>query len=54
MPILIFLYHSHQYVVNVDDFFLRYLQRGHMVVELHQAIGTDYHTLAVGKVLLMK
>lgn len=35
-----------QYVVRVDDFFLHYLQKETATIELHQALGTDYHTRA--------
>jgi hypothetical protein len=34
----------------VDDAFLRFLQKGSMVVELHQARAQAYTTVAVGKV----
>lgn len=35
-----------QYVVKIDDFFLHYLQKETTTVELHQAFGSDYRTLA--------
>ena len=36
-----------QYVVKVDDFFLHYLQKETVNIEMHQAIGSDYETRAV-------
>jgi protein fantom len=39
-----------QYVVSVDATLLQYLQRGSMAIELHQAVGTDFRTLAACKV----
>ena len=38
-----------QYVVNVDDFFLHYIQKEQVPVEFHQAVGTEYKTIATGK-----
>jgi len=42
--------HTSQYTIQVDDFFLHYLQKESMVLEFHQAIGTEYKTLAKGRV----
>ncbi|RDD43076.1 Protein fantom [Trichoplax sp. H2] len=39
-----------QYVVRVDDFFLRYLQKESATLELHRAFGTDYRTVAACQV----
>ena len=39
-----------KHVVNVDDFFLSYIQRGSMPLELHRAIGTEFQTMATGTV----
>ncbi|XP_040266647.1 protein fantom isoform X2 [Bufo bufo] len=36
-----------QYLVRVDDFFLQYLQKNSVRLEVHMAIGTDYRTVAV-------
>ncbi|XP_066290369.1 protein fantom-like isoform X4 [Branchiostoma lanceolatum] len=36
-----------KYVVKVDDFFLHYLQKESTTLEVHQAMGLDYTTLAV-------
>ncbi|CAF0928068.1 unnamed protein product, partial [Didymodactylos carnosus] len=41
-----------QYIVNVDDFLLYYLQKEYTVVELHQALGQTYRTVAVCKLNL--
>ncbi|XP_075693618.1 protein fantom [Rhinoderma darwinii] len=38
---------SSQYIVRVDDFFLQYLQKNTVRLEVHLAIGTDYETVAV-------
>lgn len=38
--------HTSQYVVQVDDFFLHYLQKETMLLEFHQAFGTEYQTIA--------
>ncbi|KAG8563307.1 hypothetical protein GDO81_016015 [Engystomops pustulosus] len=38
---------SSQYLVQVDDFFLQYLQKNTVRLEIHLAIGTDYKTVAV-------
>ncbi len=35
-----------QYIIKIDDFFLYYLQKHSSTVELHQAVGSDYRTLA--------
>ena len=41
-----------QYVVDVDDFFLHYIQKESMVLEVHQVVGgTDYRTLGSCNVL---
>lgn len=40
-----------QFVVAVNDMFLKYLQKGAMPIELHHAAGISYRTVAVGKVL---
>eukprot|EP01135_Chromosphaera_perkinsii_P002260 Nk52_evm46s221 gene=Nk52_evmTU46s221 len=35
-----------QYIVDVDDFFLHYIQKDSMTLEIHQVVGgTDYKTL---------
>ncbi|KAM4614074.1 protein fantom [Discoglossus pictus] len=36
-----------QYLVRVDDFFLQYIHKNSVNLELHLAIGTDYQTVAV-------
>ncbi|XP_078607514.1 protein fantom-like isoform X5 [Branchiostoma floridae x Branchiostoma japonicum] len=36
-----------KYIVKVDDFFLHYLQKESTTLEVHQAMGLDYTTLAV-------
>uniref|UniRef100_A0A8D0AI71 RPGRIP1 like n=1 Tax=Sander lucioperca TaxID=283035 RepID=A0A8D0AI71_SANLU len=41
-----------QYVVSVDELFLEYLQRGCVSVELHQALGLDWRTLARAQIRL--
>jgi protein fantom len=38
-----------QYVVQVDDFFLHYLQKESCTLEVHQVFGTEYQTLAVSQ-----
>ncbi|XP_063971772.1 protein fantom-like isoform X2 [Lytechinus pictus] len=35
-----------QYRVTVDDFFLHHLMKGATTLEVHQAIGTEYRTIA--------
>jgi protein fantom len=35
-----------QYIIKIDDFFLYYLQKHVSTIELHQAVGSDYRTLA--------
>nr|XP_060506743.1 protein fantom isoform X2 [Panthera onca] len=35
-----------QYLVHVDDLFLQYVQKNIVTLEVHQAYGTDYETLA--------
>ncbi|KAM9302046.1 protein fantom [Gastrophryne carolinensis] len=35
------------YVVQVDDFFLQYIQSSTVRLEVHQAVGTDFKTIAV-------
>ncbi|KAM4017680.1 protein fantom [Anomaloglossus baeobatrachus] len=37
---------SSQYLVRVDDFFLQFLQKSTVPLEVHLAIGTDYKTVA--------
>ncbi|XP_077144358.1 protein fantom [Ranitomeya variabilis] len=37
---------SSQYLVRVDDFFLQFLQKNTVPLEVHLAIGTDYKTVA--------
>ncbi|XP_073432251.1 protein fantom [Dendrobates tinctorius] len=37
---------SSQYLVRVDDFFLQFLQKSIVPLEVHLAIGTDYKTVA--------
>lgn len=41
-----------KYVVSVDDRFLDYLHRYSLTVELHQALGLDWRTLAAGRIRL--
>ncbi|KAM7146870.1 protein fantom isoform 2-T2 [Macrochelys suwanniensis] len=36
-----------QYLVRVDDFFLQYIQKSTITLEVHRAFGTDYETAAV-------
>ncbi|CAI9618039.1 unnamed protein product [Staurois parvus] len=36
-----------QYVVQVDEFFLQYIQKNTVRLEVHLAIGTDFKTIAV-------
>ncbi|XP_050778480.1 protein fantom isoform X5 [Gopherus flavomarginatus] len=35
-----------QYLVRVDDFFLQYIQKSTITLEVHRALGTDYETAA--------
>lgn len=35
-----------QYLVQVDDCFLHYIQRNSITLEVHHAYGTDYKTVA--------
>ena len=35
-----------QYIVNVDDFLLYYLQKEYTTIELHQAVGQSFQTVA--------
>ncbi|XP_025957998.2 protein fantom isoform X6 [Dromaius novaehollandiae] len=35
-----------QYLVRVDDYFLHYIQRNSITLEVHHAYGTDYETAA--------
>lgn len=44
-PIAVFDFTS-QYIVRVDDFFLHHLQKESTALEVHQAIGTEYRTIA--------
>ncbi|XP_027131616.1 protein fantom isoform X1 [Larimichthys crocea] len=43
-----------KYVVSMDDHFLDYLHRCSVTVELHQAIGLDWRTLASGQLPLQQ
>ncbi|XP_063333546.1 protein fantom isoform X1 [Pelmatolapia mariae] len=43
-----------KYVVSVDDRFLDYLHRGTVRVELHEALGLDWRTLATGELRLQQ
>ncbi|XP_031607652.1 protein fantom [Oreochromis aureus] len=43
-----------KYVVSVDDHFLDYLHRGAVRVELHEALGLDWRTLAAGELRLQQ
>ncbi|XP_030587414.1 protein fantom isoform X3 [Archocentrus centrarchus] len=43
-----------KYVVSLDDRFLDYLHRGSVTVELHQALGLDWRTLAAGELRLQQ
>ncbi|XP_071318090.1 protein fantom isoform X2 [Trachinotus anak] len=43
-----------RYVVNMDDRLLDYLSRSSVTVELHQALGLDWRTLATGQVRLQQ
>ncbi|XP_005470287.1 protein fantom [Oreochromis niloticus] len=43
-----------KYVVSVDDRFLDYLHRGAVRVELHEALGLDWRTLAAGELRLQQ
>ncbi|XP_038609636.1 protein fantom [Tachyglossus aculeatus] len=38
-----------QYHVHVNDFFLQYIQKNTVTLEVHQAYSTDYETVAVGQ-----
>uniref|UniRef100_A0A8C3HDU5 Protein fantom n=1 Tax=Chrysemys picta bellii TaxID=8478 RepID=A0A8C3HDU5_CHRPI len=35
-----------QYLVRIDDFFLQYIQKSTITLEVHRALGTDYETAA--------
>lgn len=35
-----------QYLVQVDDFFLQYIQKSTVRLEVHLAVGTDFKTIA--------
>lgn len=35
-----------QYLVHVNDFFLQYIQKSAVTLEVHQAYSTDYETIA--------
>eukprot|EP00118_Oscarella_pearsei_P005331 m.24411 g.24411 ORF g.24411 m.24411 type:complete len:226 (+) comp28618_c0_seq5:1925-2602(+) len=39
-----------QYMVQVDDFFLHYLLRESLTLEVHRGLGTEYETLAAGQI----
>ena len=41
-----------QYIVNVDDFLLYYLQKEYTLVELHQTVGQSFRTIAACKLSL--
>ncbi len=41
-----------QYIVNVDDFLLYYLQKEYTLIELHQTIGQSFQTIATCKLSL--
>uniref|UniRef100_A0A3P8RRR9 RPGRIP1 like n=1 Tax=Amphiprion percula TaxID=161767 RepID=A0A3P8RRR9_AMPPE len=43
-----------RYVVNMDDGFLHYLHRYSVMVELHQALGLDWRTLASGQLRMQQ
>ncbi|XP_060932316.1 protein fantom [Limanda limanda] len=43
-----------KYVVSADDRFLDYLHRSSVTVELHQALGLDWRTLARGQLRLQQ
>lgn len=43
-----------KYTVSVDDRFLDYLHRYSLTVELHQALGLDWRTLAAGQIRLQQ
>lgn len=43
-----------KYVVSVDERFLDYLHRGAVRVELHEALGLDWRTLAAGELHLQQ
>ncbi len=41
-----------QFIVTVDDFFLHHIAKESAIIELHQAVGTEYKTLATSKLRL--
>lgn len=43
-----------KYVVSMDERFLDYLHRYSLTVELHQALGLDWKTLATGQIRLQQ
>ncbi|XP_076965171.1 X-linked retinitis pigmentosa GTPase regulator-interacting protein 1 [Callospermophilus lateralis] len=43
-----------QYVVDIGSLFLHYLQVASARVDLHQAVGNEYHTLATGQICFDK
>ncbi|XP_067350059.1 protein fantom [Channa argus] len=43
-----------KYVVSMDDRFLDYIHRCSLTVELHQALGLDWKTLATGRIRLQQ
>lgn len=43
-----------KYVVSLDDRFLDYLHRGSVTVELHQALGLGWRTLAAAELRLQQ
>ncbi|XP_017295328.2 protein fantom isoform X1 [Kryptolebias marmoratus] len=46
--------YTSRYVVSVDDSFLDYLHRCSVTVELHQALGLDWRTVATGRLRLQQ
>ncbi|XP_035981500.1 protein fantom [Fundulus heteroclitus] len=43
-----------KYVVSMDEHFMDYLHRSPVTVELHQALGVDWRTLATGQLRLQQ
>nr|XP_046250662.1 protein fantom isoform X2 [Scatophagus argus] len=43
-----------KYVVSMDEHFLDYVHRGSVTVELHQALGLDWRSLATGQLRLQQ
>ena len=48
-PVAVFKFTS-QFKVDMDDIFLSYLMKNACTFELHQAVGTDFRTLAAAKI----